>query len=169
MGYESLSFLKEGDMFLLDAKVNDTTKPYFFIKDCISNLRKIGDSPIIECKGIVFETCSEKVVLLIMVRFNKDDSLIFCQWYNQYDKLYREKLDKLIFSDKLNFCTVNSGNKKYATFECDNSLRFLLSSSLKGRKHFTMSNEEFKDYVYNISKGYNSRVSLFNEAKYHGM
>lgn len=39
MSYKNLDFLMDGEMILLDAKVDDfTTKPYFFIKDKTLNL-----------------------------------------------------------------------------------------------------------------------------------
>lgn len=169
MSYKDLDFLKEGEMILLDAKVDFTTKPYFFIKDGISNLKEIGEAPLIEAKGIVFETNNQEVMLLLMFRLNKNDDLIYCQWCNYYNQTYKKKLDKLIFSDKLNFCTVNSENKKYATFECDNSLRFIVSQCSERTKGHVWSNKEFKEYAMTINNHYNNRVSLFNEAKYHNM
>lgn len=169
MSYKDLDFLKEGEMILLDAKVDFTTKPYFFIKDGISNLKEIGEAPLVEAKGIVFETNNQEVMLLLMFRLNKNDDLIYCQWCNYYNQTYKKKLDKLIFSDKLNFCTVNSENKKYATFECDNSLRFIVSQCSERAKGHVWSDKEFKEYAMTINNHYNNRVSLFNEAKYHNM
>lgn len=169
MSYKDLDFLKDGEMILLDAKVDFTTKPYFFIKDGISNLKKIGEAPLIEAKGVVFETVNKEVMLLVMFRLNKDDNLIYCQWCNYYNQSYRKKLDKLIFSDKLNFCTVNSENKKYATFECDNSLRFIVSQCSERAKGHVWTDKEFKEYASTINNHYNNRVELFNKAKYHNM
>lgn len=170
MSYKNLDFLMDGEMILLDAKVDDfTTKPYFFIKDKTSNLEKIGNTPLVEIKGIVFETSIQKVMLLIMFRLNKNDDLIYCQWCNYYNQTYKKKLDKLIFSDKLNFCTVDSDNKKYTTFECDNSLRFIVSQCSERAKGRVWPNEEFKKYAMIINRHYKNRVSLFNEAKYYNM
>lgn len=169
MSCKDLDFLMDGEMILLDAKVDFTTKPYFFIKDNTLNLKEIGNTPFVEAKGIVFETNNQKVMLLLMFRLNKNDDLIYCQWCNYYNQTYRKKLDRLIFSDKLNFCTVDSENKKYATFACDNSLRFMVSQCSKRSKGRVWSNKEFKEYAMIINSHYDSRVSLFNEAKYHNM
>ena len=108
-------------------------------------------------------------MLLLMFRLNKNDDLIYCQWCNYYNQTYKKKLDMLIFSDKLNFCTVDSENKHYTTFECENSLRFIVSQCSKRAKGRVWSNEEFKKYAMTINRHYKNRVSLFNEAKYYNM
>lgn len=169
MGHDNLDFLKEGEMILVNAKVDNTTKPYFFLKDSISHLTKIGEAPIVESKGVVFETVNNDVMLLLMFRLNKDDNLIYCQWCNYYDKNYKNLLDSLIFSDKLNFCTINSENKKYATFECTNTLRFIMSKCSEKAKGHIWSNEDFMTYVAGVNNHYNNRVTLFHESKYHNM
>ena len=87
MNYNNLDFLKNGDLLLLDTKVNERIKPYFFIKDHLSNLAKIGQAPKVESKGIIFETETDRLMLLLMFRLNKDDGLIYCQWFNYHETI----------------------------------------------------------------------------------
>ena len=84
-------------------------------------------------------------------------------------RLYRSKLDTLMFADELNFCVISSENKKSASFKCSNGLRFIIGQYSNQSKTRIWNNDEFKSYAEEINKHYNNRVALFHESKYHEM
>lgn len=126
------------------------------------NIIKIGNSPMVNSKAVVFKTDQNYTMLLVMFRFNEDDELIYMKWFNYYEKYKREKLDKLIYSDKLFFCIIDDENNKQATFECNNAIRFIIKQCSEETKGKWWSNGEFWGYAKNISSKYAHRAELFN-------
>lgn len=86
---------------------------------------------MVNSKAVVFKTYQNYTMLLVMFRFNEDDELIYMKWFNYYEKYKREKLDKLIYSDKLFFCIIDDESNKQATFECNNAIRFIIKQCSK--------------------------------------
>ena len=165
MGNTVLENLKCGNMILLNAEVKDVKNACFFIKESTSNLKKIGETPKVEARSMIFEAANDKLLLLLLFRFNGDDNHVYGQWCTYYNSSQRKSLEILANDEMLTFSTLNIYNESIATFRCANPLREVIAQCAEDTKGDKWNIEEFKKNAISANKYFGGPALMFKASE----
>lgn len=164
MKYDTLDYLSCGEMQLLESTSNGAETIHFFIKDTDKALSLIGSNPVFETKAICFEI-NKSISMLVMFRLNRNDSLIYSEWFD-FDSLFDRKLiDRLLFQKDVKFCVINEQNKSIHQFDGKNRLKDIIRNYKKYKIKIDLNEELFKKMPTSINK-YPDKLQLFNKISY---
>lgn len=137
--------IKSGILNIIDTD----SKSYFLLKTDNKTLKLIGKTPYVETKCIAFNA-EDKNYLIVITRFNKNNSLIYYGVFDYSDMNTKMKFDKFIFDNHINFCVCSKLNK-YA-FKTKNTIKSFLASYNKNIINTRWSNEDLDIFLYNINE-----------------
>ena len=137
MKYKRTKNLEVGDITIIDANINNDSKALtFFIKENNKGLSLIGKTPKLESK-IKFMKYEDELLLTIMFRMNKNDSLIYGMYVRTDLPVSKLILDRFIFQQKLYFVLVNEDNEMITQFTTENRFKKILLN--RNKKQFKYS------------------------------
>lgn len=164
MKYDTLDYLSCGEMQLLESTSNGVETIHFFIKDTDKALSLIGSNPVFETKAICFEV-NKTISMLVMFRMNRNDSLIYSEWF-EFNNLFDRKLvDRLLFQKDVKFCVINKQNESVHQFDGINRIKDIIKNYKKHKVKINLDEELFKKMLTNINK-YPDKLQLFNKISY---
>ena len=159
--YEELSFMRKGDMFLLNPN-GVLAEPYFFIKENRYGLAEINEVLNVKAKLVSYQL-GRVTASLIMFMFDDKEKLIYGQWINKFNKDDFENYSRLNFAENFKIIFLDIDNNVRKIYSLKNMYRGKIGKYLKTKKHdFKWSQEEFNLEVENQCSFFNSKKELFD-------
>lgn len=165
MDEKLLKSMKAGDMLLLNLKNIISIEPIFYIKEekgYIERLKHIYNS---EFKSIIFKNYYIDV-LLVMVRFNKNDRLIYGQWFNRCNKRDKRNIKNILLNDEIKFNVINEENQVIVQHTFENCIKDRLSEYIMSGSNKKWNQEMFDNAVSVANSNFNSKSAFFNAEEY---
>lgn len=157
-----LPSMEVGHMLLCKTEESSQIGPVFYIKENINNIRTMLPKITVKFQDI-YINCGYSTPLILMIKINDNDDLIYGQWFNKYNKTDRELIKEILFQDKLNFCIVDNYNNCRVRFKCANIYKKSIWEYFKIKENDKRwSQAMFESDVSAIGSCLKSRAELFN-------
>ena len=159
---KDLPHMEVGNVLLFKSKESSIEGPVFYIKEDISKVSKTLPKISIQLKDIVINW-GYSSPLMLMVKLNNDDNLIYGQWFNKYNNTDRELFKEILFQDKLNFCIVDRYNNCKIRFNYTNIYKKAIWGYFKiNENDRKWSQKMYESDIIAITETLESKAQLFN-------
>lgn len=162
---EDLPDMDIGHMMLFKSNFIEEEGPIIYIKESYGNIHHIISllpNLKIEIKDLIYRG-GYAISLILMIRLNLSDNLIYGQWFNKYNEKDRELIKGIVFQDYLNFCIVDVDKRVRIRFRYRNIYIKCIWNHFKiNESDIKWSQEMFESEIMSLNSIVSSKKDMFN-------